>query len=522
MPAMPGAMGMPMPGPSPLEQRMQEVEKRFQEQEAAKKSLEAQISELGSQLKDEHEKVILQSLKAKEEEALSSKVEHQIRDMQEKLRREKHEQEILESRSKAENQLKDLERRLTEERESWMSALKNQLKERELIEQDVEKNLSRRLRETEERFQEEKNQWLTASRQKEEETSQLRRQIQLDAEHLKEAIDDKDEEIVQIRETSSEQRRAYEREMQAEIRAVQAQLDNQIRESGTWKAQIALLQNQLQQAETQRLDERARAQAQIQRLEQEHLEGRKKFEAQLSQQELDLKREYSRRDQERAQYWEGVVAQVRTEKESLRNSLLSREEEITRLQVELAGQRRAVETDKSRSKDEMEKVRQAAHDEALRHLPEAYEQRLAAEQKKWEQQHLAAVQQFKGQLSQSLETQKALAAKLDVETHRAEQDIQALHEQLDAVTQERGVVMASLQEEQSHRESQTKQFMQRIAEIQLSESALKEQLEAQTKEWDAIAQEWQTKLAAQEQEASAQKEASPAPPPLETTRGREK
>ena len=74
--------------------------------------LENQLGELGKQLKEEHEKVLIQNLRAKEEEALSARVEQQIRgaggngqsEMQEKLRREKHEQEILESRSKAENQ----------------------------------------------------------------------------------------------------------------------------------------------------------------------------------------------------------------------------------------------------------------------------------------------------------------------------------------------------------------------------------------------------------------------------------
>jgi chromosome segregation ATPase len=94
-----------------------------------------------------------------------------------------------------------------------------------------------------------------------------------------------------------------------------------------------------------------------------------------------------------------------------------------------------------------------------------------------------------------------------VETHRAEQDLESVREQLAAVTQERAVVLASLQEEQTHRESQTKQFMQRIAEVQLRESALKEQIETQNKEWDALAQEWQAKLSAQEQDIAAQQAA---------------
>ena len=194
--------------------------------------------------------MLLQSLRAKEEEALWSKVEQQIREMQEKLRREKHEQEILESRNKAETQLKDLERRLTEERESWMGALKNQLKERELIEQDVEQTLTRKLREAEQRFQDEKNQWTGLFRQKEEELSQLRRHLQLETDRMKEAIEEKESQIEQARDAATEQRRSWERETQAEARALQSQLDVQMRENGTWKAQVALLQSQITQAES--------------------------------------------------------------------------------------------------------------------------------------------------------------------------------------------------------------------------------------------------------------------------------
>ena len=72
---------------------------------------------------------------------------------------EKYEQELQESRGKAEIQLKDIERRLSQERETWMLALKNQLKERETIERDVEQDLSRKLRDSERRHEEEKIRW---------------------------------------------------------------------------------------------------------------------------------------------------------------------------------------------------------------------------------------------------------------------------------------------------------------------------------------------------------------------------
>src|SRR5882672_6744241 len=102
--------------------------------------------------------------------------------MQEKLRREKYEQELQESRGKAETQLKDMERRIAEERETWMVALKNQLKERESVEREVEQTLTRRLHDFEQQYQQEKNQWILSLKQKEEESNQLRRRFELEAE----------------------------------------------------------------------------------------------------------------------------------------------------------------------------------------------------------------------------------------------------------------------------------------------------------------------------------------------------
>jgi myosin protein heavy chain len=502
MPPMPGMMGMPSSGPSALDQRLQEMEKRFQEQESAKISLEHQLNEIGSQLKEEHEKVILQSLKAKEEEALSSRVEQQIREMQDKLRRDKHEQELQESRGKAENQLKDLERRLAEERESWMAALKNQLKERELIEQDVEQNLSRKLREVEQRYQDEKIQWMTSLRTKDEELTQLRRQNQQETDQLKEVIEEKEELAEEIREASAEQRRSIEREAQAEMRTLQGQLDSQLRDNGTLKAQMALLQTQLHQAESLRQDERARAQSQFQRLEQDHLEMRKRVELQAAQREDDLKREYGRREQEHTQHWEGIAAQLRAEKEAMKNTLIGRDDEISRLQAELADQRRLQEQERSRWPVEIEKIRKTAREEVLSSLPEAYQEHLAGEQKKWEEHTQSIVQPLKAQLARAGEAQKALSAKLDVETQRAEQEIRNLREQMKALADERDASATSLQEERALRESQTREFMQRIAEMQLLEASLREETEKQSRQWQRLRQEWQAKLDAKEQECA--------------------
>jgi hypothetical protein len=499
-----------------MEQRLQEMEKRFQEQEAAKTTLEGQLSEIGKQLKEEHEKVILQSLKAKEEEALSSRVEHQIREMQEKLRRDKHEQEILESRGKAESQLKDLERRLAEERESWMSALKNQLKERELIEQDVEHNLSRKLRDVEQRYQDEKIQWMTSVRQKDEEITQGRRQSQQEIERLKEALETKDEFVEEMRETAAEQRRAVEREAQAEMRTLQGQLDGQMRDNGTLRAQLALLQTQLQQSESQRQEESTRARNQFTRLEQEHTDLRKRLEAQMTQREEEAKRtlddemkrletqgalrveelrlEHTRRSQEQTQHWEGLAAQTRSEKETLKHALLGREEELSRLQAELAEQRRVLETERNRFGVELEKNRKTAHDDAMASLQDILQERLAVEYKKWDEQSQAAVEQAKAPLLRALEAQKALTTNLEAEGKRAVEDIQMLREQGKALAAERDATARSLEDEKVGRENQTRQFMQQLAEKQMRESALREEMDKQTQQWQAVRQEWQTRL----------------------------
>src|SRR5258708_29775870 len=141
--------------------------------------------------------------------------------------------------------------------------------------------------------------------------------------------------------------------MEAEVGTFKGQMDNQMREASAAKAQIALVQTQIEQSENQRQEERGRAQSQLQRLEADQKEARKRFEAQLMQSEDDLKREYARRDQERTQYWENTVAQVRSEKEAIKTSMLNREEESTRMEVDLAEARRIVEVERNRWKNDV-------------------------------------------------------------------------------------------------------------------------------------------------------------------------
>lgn len=529
MPTMPGAMpGMPPfanSGPSQVEQRLQEMEKRYQDQEASRKTADAQMEELKKQLKDEQEKVLLQSLRAKEEETLSIRVEQQLREMQDKLRREKHEQDLHESRNRAESQIKELERRINEERASWMLALKNQLKEREVIEQDVEKNLTRRLREADEHYQNEKSQWTAQLRQKEEELLQLKRQIEVGAETAKGAIEKKEEELETLREETAEQKKTLERQMQAELRALQAQIDHQTRDVSSSKAQVALLQNQIQASESQRQEDRARANIELKRREEDIRKEYAQREDDTKRREEEMRKEFAQREEEKSRYWEQQLTIARAEKEDVRKALATREEEKVRYWEGVLTQERLdkealrksymtlqeevarMQTEKSAMRLEMENVRQSARQEALMHLPEVYEQRLVAERKKWDQEHAPLVQQLKNQLMRSLEEQKALAAQSEMERQRAQQDVYAIQDQLqnqmkekdsiDAQSKEYLQRIAELQmranemidahqaaetalqekhaEELAEHERQNKQYLQRIAELQMRENGLRDE-----------------------------------------------
>ena len=78
---------MPMPGSSVFEKGMADTSQ-------AANDLQQKIQDLEKKLAEEREKVLLASLRSKEEEAVSSKVESSIKDIQEKLRRDRREQEL--------------------------------------------------------------------------------------------------------------------------------------------------------------------------------------------------------------------------------------------------------------------------------------------------------------------------------------------------------------------------------------------------------------------------------------------
>ena len=158
-----------------------------------KDRLEKKILEMEKLVSQEKEKALLATLKNQQDEALASKVESSLKDIQEKLRRDRHEQEVQEERLTLKAKVKELEGRLVSERETWMQTLKAQMQERETQSKDVEGHFIYRLQEMERRWLDEKAQWQKIISQKEDEARALKhgaeKQKELEDELRRSAID---------------------------------------------------------------------------------------------------------------------------------------------------------------------------------------------------------------------------------------------------------------------------------------------------------------------------------------------
>lgn len=173
------------PTPGPVPPAAAQLDADLSEAEQAKNQLEKKVGDLEKKLMEEREKVLLASLRSKEEEAVSAKVETSIKDIQDKLRREKKEQELDEARRKAEARVLQMERRLAEERETWVATLKNQMGQRDQITQEMETHFSTRLKDLEYRWAQEKSALENIIRDREADLARVKQEFTLKTEHEK-------------------------------------------------------------------------------------------------------------------------------------------------------------------------------------------------------------------------------------------------------------------------------------------------------------------------------------------------
>ncbi len=135
---------------------LQNMELRARQLEDTKKTLETKLSEMEKRLMEEREKVIMASLRSKEEAALSARVETALKEIQEKLRRERREQELEKARASAETRVVEMEKHLSEEHQTWVQVLRDQTAQRSIEAQKIEEVYSARLADAERHWSAEK------------------------------------------------------------------------------------------------------------------------------------------------------------------------------------------------------------------------------------------------------------------------------------------------------------------------------------------------------------------------------
>jgi chromosome segregation ATPase len=139
-----------------------------------KDEFENKLEALEKKLSDEREKSLLMQLKSQEETVTAAKVEVSLKELQDKLRRDRRDQDNEEAKLKLERRSQELEARLAQERETWVTTLKSQLASREVQDKEVETHFAVRLQEMERRWLEEKAQWQKTALAKDDEVRTLR------------------------------------------------------------------------------------------------------------------------------------------------------------------------------------------------------------------------------------------------------------------------------------------------------------------------------------------------------------
>jgi hypothetical protein len=167
----PAAPAAPMPPSAPVPPAAPPQDSQA---EKDKKELEKKLADMEKRLQEEREKLLVANLKSQEEAVASARVESSIKELQDKLRRERRDQEREESRVKLESKVQEMEQRLAQERETWVVTLRNQMNSRETQDREIEAHFAIRIQEMERRFLEDKAQWQKAMLAKDEENRNLR------------------------------------------------------------------------------------------------------------------------------------------------------------------------------------------------------------------------------------------------------------------------------------------------------------------------------------------------------------
>jgi hypothetical protein len=410
--------------------------------------MDAQVADLQRQLQEEREKLLFQKLRAKEEEAMSAKVEESLKDIQDRLRREKRDQELQENLSRAETQVKDLEQRMAAERQTWVETLKTQLTQREDQDRELERHFELQIKELERRWHEEKLGWSQAMKSREDELITLKREL----EHaVAEEREQGEKRIAQLESEKESLRRDYANltEVRDEERsAIRDKMEARDKEFLSLKAQQAMVITQLRQEKDK-----------VEQLRQV-LEKMRADKSALASQYEGREKEYFMMKTQFALY----QARAKSEQEKLLKELVLFKDHMQKNQQQW-------EINSAAKEHELTTVAHAAERAETEYKAQLrnYEERLAGKEKELaalaEKDHEARVafirldQQVK-ELSEKLTLQAASNVALKEELARRDGDLAALRQSLEqerraaqeTLTREREATAASFRDELARRE----------------------------------------------------------------------
>jgi hypothetical protein len=321
-----------------------------------KVQLEKKLAELEKRLSEEREKLLIANVKREEEAHTAAKVEVSIKELQERLRRDRREQESEESRLKLESKLGDMEQRLAQERETWVTTLRSQLQARDGQDKELEMHFGLRVQEMERRWLEEKAQWQKVALAKDEEIRNLRSlaeklkgaDVEL-SKHVAEKkwLETRVHELVQERaEATAKLQSANEREKEN----IQLRADLQMS-----RQQVGMVQDKLERdLQSLRISAKEREERLLSDHERLQRELSTLSERLRGEHESDLRRSKIENESENAKYKE-AVERAAVDLQKLRGiaGALERQLAGSRVQIsELQGQRASFEKTQERFKAE--------------------------------------------------------------------------------------------------------------------------------------------------------------------------
>jgi chromosome segregation ATPase len=352
-----------------------------------KDEYEKKLNELSKRLQEEREKLLVTQLRSQEEQATSAKVEISLKELQDRLRRDRREQEQEEGRLKLEKKAQELESRLAQERETWVATLKNQLGARESQEKEVENHFAMRLQEMERRWLEEKANWQKIALGKDDEIRTLRTLAEklkgADTELSKVASEKKvlEERAAELAKDRAEALARLQNAGEREKEAIQLRADLTLsRQSG------AMIQERLERdiasLRASAREREERLMADVERLQRDFATVKQRFDA---EKEADLRRAKTE--------YEADLAQQKQAAERATS-------ELQRLRA-VAG---ALERQCASGRSQLEELKRAAVD--WERTQERYKAEFVVLQRKWIEREKEVRAEASAQSVQTLESEK--------------------------------------------------------------------------------------------------------------------